>query len=321
MKFIKYTAVIFLLIFSGGVFTLTNPVLLAGSTRSIVDVNKTQMQSDVNFLCGLTPSRNNEHVTSLDSSAQYILSELKRSGYEPVEQPYTANGKTYKNIICSFGPKDAERLIVGAHYDVCGEQQGADDNASGVAGLLEIARTLKKQNPVLSYRIDMVFYTLEEPPHFRESTMGSAIHAKYLHDNNIKVIGMICLEMIGYYSEEKHSQHYPAGFMKLFYPTQANFIAVVGKTGQGGFLRKIKRGIISSCGIDVRSINAPKFIPGIDFSDHLNYWNYGYEAVMITDTSFYRNDNYHQSSDVPSTLSFEKMAEVVKGVYNAVTGL
>lgn len=187
--------------------------------------------------------------------------------------------------------------------------------------MLEIARKLAKENPPLAYRVDMVFYTLEEPPNFREPTMGSAIHAKYISDNKIKVKGMVCLEMIGYYSEEKNSQHYPSGIMKLFYPSKANYIAVVGKLGQGRFMRKVKRKICSACGIDVHSISALKFIPGIDFSDHLNYWKYGYDAVMITDTSFYRNDNYHRPSDLPSTLNFDKMAEVVKGIYNAVTGL
>ena len=167
----------------------------------------------------------------------------------------------------------------------------------------------------------MVFYTLEEPPHFRGPSMGSAVHAKYLFDNKIKVKGMICLEMIGFYSEAKNSQHYPIGLMKLFYPSAGNYVAVVGKMGQGNFLRKIKRKIIPVCGIDVRSINAPTFVTGIDFSDHLNYWKYGYDAIMITDTSFYRNENYHQTSDLPSTLNFDKMAEVVKGIYNAVVGL
>jgi hypothetical protein len=312
---------IFLLL--GGVCAVTNPVLFAGSAPTTISPDKKQLQADVNFLCTLKSARSNSNLTYLDSAAGYISTELKKAGYLPEEQKFTAEGVQdgFKNIICSYGPKDAERLIVGAHYDVCGEESGADDNASGVAGLLELARQLKKQSPVLNYRIDMVFYSLEEPPHFRESTMGSAVHAKYLFDNKINVKGMICLEMIGYFSEEKGSQHYPASVMKLFYPSKADFIAVVGKMGQGRFLRKFKRRMTSACGMHVRSINAPPSIPGIDFSDHLNYWKYGYEAIMITDTSFYRNDNYHQVSDLPSTLNYDKMGEVVKGVYNAIVSM
>src|ERR1039458_1909342 len=119
MKFIKYSTVIFVFIFLGGIFTITNPVLFAGSNANTIDINKAQLQADVNFLCGLKVFRNNEHANFLDTSAQYIMTELKKSGYEPEEQKYTADGISYKNIICSFGPKDAERLIIGAHYDVC----------------------------------------------------------------------------------------------------------------------------------------------------------------------------------------------------------
>jgi hypothetical protein len=319
-KFLR-VLLILLVLLSGTLLALTNPALFPSGKGVIVAADKQRLQDAVKFLCSTHTFRNNENTSSLDTAAAYIGRQLRAAGYEPEEEKFTAGGREYKNIICSYGPGDAERLIVGAHYDVCGAQAGADDNASGVAGLLELARQLKKNSPQLDHRIDMVFYTLEEPPHFRTPTMGSAIHAKYLYDNNIKVKGMICLEMIGYYSEEKGSQHYPLGLLKLFYPSRANYIAVVGKMGQGRFLRKVKRKMISSCGINVRSINAPTFVPGIDFSDHLNYWHYGYDAVMITDTSFYRNDNYHQPGDIPSTLDYDKMAEVVKGVYNAIVGL
>ena len=321
MKKLLRVLLLFLVLLSGTLLALTNPVLFSSEKGTVIDVDKKHLQDDVKFLCSTPSFRNHANIPALDTAAAYIEKQLRAAGYEPEEEKFTAEGKTYKNIICSYGPADAERLIVGAHYDVCEAQSGADDNASGVAGLLELARQLKKNSPQLDHRIDMVFYTLEEPPHFRAPTMGSAIHAKYLHDNNISVKGMICLEMIGYYSEEKGSQHYPLGLLKLFYPSKANYIAVVGKMGQGRFLRKVKRKIISSCGITVRSINAPTFVPGIDFSDHLNYWHYGYDAVMITDTSFYRNDNYHEAGDIPSTLNYDKMAEVVKGVYNAVVGL
>jgi hypothetical protein len=312
---------ILILLLLGGVCAVTNPVLFAGSPGYAIQPDIKQLEADVKFLCALKPARSNASVSSLDSAAAYIISELKKAGYAPDEQKFTADGKSYKNVICSFGPDGAERFILGAHYDVCGEQAGADDNASGVAGLLELARHLKKQSPALNYRIDMVFYTLEEPPHFRRPTMGSAVHAKYLFDNKIRVKGMISLEMIGYFSEEKGSQQYPLGILKLFYPSKANFIAVVGKMGQGRFLRKIKRSMKGACGIGVRSINAPTFVTGIDFSDHLNYWKYGYDALMITDTSFYRNANYHQPSDLPSTLNYNKMGEVVKGVYNVIVSL
>ncbi|MGZ4049469.1 MAG: M28 family peptidase, partial [Bacteroidia bacterium] len=207
------------------------------------------------------------------------------------------------------------------HYDVCDDQPGADDNASGVAGLLEIARLLKEQSSNLIYRVDLVAYTLEEPPNFRTANMGSAVHAKMLHDNHIKVKAMICLEMIGYYSDKKKSQEYPIGLMKLFYPRKANFIAVIGKMGQGKTTREIRNKLNDKSSVRAISLNAPAVVPGIDFSDHLNYWKYGYVAVMITDTSFYRNANYHERSDTLETLNIDKMAEVIKGVFNSIMSL
>jgi hypothetical protein len=319
-KFLR-TLFVLLVFLSGTLLALTNPVLFVSGKTGEITIDQQLLQNDVKFLCSMPLPRNNENVASLDSAGNYIGRQLTLAGYRPEFQEFMAAGKKYRNIICTYGPENAERLIVGAHYDVCGAQAGADDNASGVAGLLELARQLRQHSPALNYRVDMVFYTLEEPPHFRAPTMGSAVHAKYLYDNHIPVKGMVCLEMIGYFSEQKGSQQYPAGIMKLFYPSTADYIAVVGKMGQGRFLRKFKRRMIEASGVDVRSISAPAFIPGIDFSDHLNYWKYGYEALMITDTSFYRNGNYHQPSDLPSTLNFVKMAGVVQGVYHAIISL
>ena len=286
-----------------------------------MEVSKERLLKDLKFLVRSPVARCDEHVERLDQCARYIFDEFKKLTDSVTEQKYLVGKKEYENVICSFGPKDGERIIVGAHYDVCGEQPGADDNASGVAGLLEIARLLKEQNSALKYRIDLVAYALEEPPNFRTANMGSAVHAKMLHDNNIKVKTMICLEMIGYYSDKKRSQEYPVGLMKLFYPRKANFIAVIGKMGQGKTTRKIKKDMNDKSSVKAISLNAPSAIPGIDFSDHLNYWKYGYVAVMITDTSFYRNDNYHERSDTLETLDIDKMAEVVKGVFNSIISL
>lgn len=300
-------------------YSITNPVFsYPDKLNYVIDADSIKLKEHVNKLTHTSKPRNNYNVQALNEAADYISSQLKTFGYEIEEQKFTTAGNEYKNILCSYGPKNAERLIVGAHYDVCGDQPGADDNASGIAGLLELARLLQLNKPQLNYRIDLVAYTLEEPPNFKTQYMGSAVHAKFLHDNKIKVKAMVCLEMIGYFSEKPKSQEYPVGFLKLFYPKTANFITVVGKTGQGSLVRKIKRNMQSNMTLDVRSINAPKFIPGIDFSDHLNYWKYDYPAVMITNTAFYRNKNYHEKSDTPETLDVSKMTEVVKGSYAAI---
>lgn len=290
------------------------------SAKAQVEADSQRIKADVLALCSTTKPRNAKNIASLNEAASYIADEWLKIGLKVDTQVYLVEGKEYKNLICSFGPPDAGRIIVGAHYDVCENQAGADDNASGTAGVLELARLFQKHQPELKYRIDLVAYTLEEPPYFRTEFMGSAVHAKYLHDNKISVKAMVCLEMIGYFSDEKDSQDYPIGLLKLFYPNRGNYISVVSKMGSGNgrLTRKVKKGIKKGAEIDVTSVNAPAKMQGIDFSDHLNYWKYDYEAVMVTNTAFYRNKNYHKPTDLPNTLDYVRMAEVIKGVYNSI---
>ncbi len=258
-------------------------------------------------------ARNYKNLKTLNSVAYYINTQFAKYSDSTSFQTFEVEGKEYKNVIASFGTTNKERIIIGAHYDVCDDQDGADDNASGVVGLLEIARLLNGKN--LKTRIDLVAYTLEEPPFFRTDKMGSYIHANYLKKNNIPVIGMICLEMIGYFDDSKCSQDYPIGLLKLFYGTKGDFITVVRKMNSGKFARKFTHQIKKTKMIETKSFQGPKGLVGIDFSDHLNYWKCGYSAVMITNTAFYRNKNYHQETDEIKTLNLPKMAAVIQSVY------
>lgn len=300
-----------------GLMAVTNPVMGVQPIDETFGVSADTLEKHVVALCSTTGHRNYRNKVALKESIDYITAELESYGYEPWLQSYQAEGGSYSNVVCSFGNEGSPVLVIGAHYDVCEDQPGADDNASGVAGLLEIARALMTETPELDHRIEMVFYTLEEPPFFRTEYMGSAVHARSLAESDEEVLGMICLEMIGYFSDEKKSQEYPIGLLKLFYPGKANFIAVIGKMGQGGTVRQVKRSMKETCEVDVRSINSPTWVQGIDFSDHLNYWAHDFEAVMVTNTAFYRNDQYHEPGDTPDRLNYEMMAEVVEGVYNA----
>jgi len=278
--------------------------------------DSTALKNHVNELCKENKFRNWRSISELNRAGNYIFSEFKKHSTRVEKQIFEDKRNEYFNVICSFGPEDAPRLVIGAHYDVCGEQQGADDNASGVSSILELARMISQIESSLKYRIDLVAYTLEEPPFFRDFMMGSAVHARYLKSIDADVLGMISVEMIGYYSEEKRSQDYPIGLLKLFYPGKANYISVVTKFGNGRFLRQIKKGLkTQKKRVKVRSIKAPASVPGIDFSDHMNYWNAGFDAAMITDTSFYRNKNYHESTDIPETLNYKKMAAVTDGIF------
>ena len=271
------------------------------------------MENTVRYLTEINPSRSYDHLDSMTRSANYISQKFEEYGLKPKEQEFVVLGKTYVNILASVGPLERSPLIVGAHYDVCGNQPGADDNASAIAGLLEIARFAKKHESELPYRIDFIAYALEEPPFFGSIHMGSYVHAEFLHNNNVSVKGMICLEMIGFFTDKENSQSYPLAVLRLFYPSTGNFIGVVSNFGSSSFAAQIAKHM-GATSVGVRTLKAPSFVTGVDFSDHRNYWKFGYDAVMITDTAFYRNLNYHQETDIMNTLDFVKMQEVIKGI-------
>jgi hypothetical protein len=276
----------------------------------------TRIKNDLVNITNTERSRNYKNLDILNKVAAYIKTELEKEVPSVEEQKFDVKGTEYKNIIASFGPKDAERIIIGAHYDICGNQEGADDNASGVAGLLELARLLKDKP--LKYRFDLVAYTLEEPPFFRTEYMGSAVHAKYLKDNNIPVKGMVCLEMLGYYDDTEGSQQYPLGFLKWFYGSKGDFITVVEKMNSGHFAKEFRKNMLEEQTIRTKKFKAPGALTGVDFSDHLNYWQYGYSAVMITNTAFYRNKNYHKTGDTLEKLNIGHIGLVVDGVFRAL---
>ncbi len=252
------------------------------------------------------------HPDKLNAAAAYIKTQFELIGLAVEEQKFRVRGNEYKNLIVELGPHTGPKIIVGAHYDVAGPYPGADDNASGVAGLLELARLLNNLSPATN--ITLVAYTLEELTPYGLDTMGSYHHAARARKNHSEIELMIALEMLGYYSDRAGSQSYPLKLLHLFYPQQGNFIAVVDQLFST-WGRKIKIAMSRAADIPVYSINAPRFIRGVDFSDHRNYWEHGYPAVMITDTAFYRNPAYHTQADTLDRLNYQKMAEVVYGLY------
>jgi hypothetical protein len=280
---------------------------------------KDRIYKDVKFLTGLRPFRNYRNLETLKKVAEYISKEFHQSGLPVEQQKFTALGNEYKNIITSYNKGKKKRLIVGAHYDVWGDQPGGDDNASAVAGLLETVRLVAENQPGLDYQIDFVAYCLEEPPFFGTEEMGSYVHAKSLHEREVDVIGMICYEMIGYFSDEPGSQPFPSPEYAQSYPDTANFIIVVGIEKYKDFNQHVHRLMREHSQIDVQVISFPDWNGLAGLSDHMNYWKFGYPALMVNDTSFVRNPNYHLKTDTIDTLDFDKITEVVNGSYGAVT--
>jgi len=300
---------------------LITPLLLlvSGFCFAMGDADTIRIKSHLTAITKTDKFRTHGNIDQLNKTADYIKNVFSQYADTVFFQEYQVNGKGYKNVICSFGTENKSRIVVGAHYDVCDNQEGADDNASGVVGLLELARLLKGQK--LNHRIDLVAYTLEEPPYFRTTNMGSYVHAKALADAATEVYGMISLEMIGFFKDEKNTQSYPVGLLLLFYGNKGNYITLVKKFGAGSFAKKFCRKYKSTKSIRTKKFTGPQSLQGIDFSDHLNYWKFGFSALMITDTSFYRNKNYHEHTDTMETLDIQRMAKVIDGVFHALLAL
>ena len=317
--------VLFCILFFGGlVWFLKNPVLFpaaAALPSGTAKADPGRLEADVRHLAASAPARAFHNVAALNAAGDHIEAEFRRAGCLPERQTFQVGGDDYHNIICSFGPGDAPRVVIGAHYDVAGDDNpGADDNASAVAGVLELARLLTQHEPDLAHRLDLVAFSLEEPPNFQTATMGSYVHAQGLTDAQAEIKLMISVEMIGYFSDAPGSQTYPLPLLNLIYPDKGSFIGVIGQSFDRARVARVKALMRVSDDLPVHSINAPALVPGVDLSDHWSYWQHGLPAVMVTDTAFLRNPNYHMASDTADTLDYRRMALTVDGLYRVAVG-
>ena len=258
--------------------------------------------------------RNYKNIEELQRVSAWIKEQMRLFGIPCQYQNYSVNGLGYRNVVCTLTAGHTDKVIVGAHYDVLGEQQGADDNASGVAGVIETARILAQQKSQLTQNIEFVFYTLQEPPFFKTEQMGSYIHAKSVQAQKDQIQGVYILEMIGYF-DEKLVQEYPVG-LKWVYPNHANYIAAVSNLQSYDLGAKYCEEMRTLNRLECQRLVAPSFVSGMEFSDHLNYWKFNIPAVMITDTAFFRNKHYHTEKDTLKTLNIAKMANVIDGLVN-----
>lgn len=281
-----------------------------------------QLQQWVNFLCEEIGRRPATRPDLLSSVAVRLADRFVELGFSVQQQPVPGRSADLYNVIASPSrDRQADKsplLIVGAHYDTVSTTPGADDNASGIAGLMELAR-ICADKPPLSLRL--VAFCPEEPPAFRTKRMGSYVYAKSLKKKKIRVRGMICLEMIGFFTDAPGSQSYPLPFMNRIYPPEGNFLSLVGNLRSMGWTRRVYRAFAGGTNLPIKRLNAPSIMYGIDFSDHWSFYRMRYPALMATDTAFYRNPHYHKPSDRPDTLDYTRMAKVVDGLAAAVNAL
>lgn len=274
-----------------------------------------RLQQHVRFLSAPGEWRSVHNAPGMNRAADYIAGAFRSTGADVSEQSYKAGPVETKNIIARFGLEARPRVVIGAHYDVFGDLPGADDNASGVAGLLELARLLDGMN--LPTAVELVAYSSEEPPFFGGPQMGSAVHAAALKGSAVQVRAMISLEMIGCFTERQPHQGILLG---TIYPRHGRFIALVGRWADRDLVTDAKKYFRGAGPLEVVSYSGPTGL-GADLSDQRNYWAAGFPAFMVTDTAFMRNPNYHAVTDTAETLDYERMADVVDGVYSVVVSL
>jgi hypothetical protein len=290
----------------------------SGDPRPAGPALRDALRRDVTQLAGTIGERNITLAREYGLAADFIEQSLHEAGYTPARQTYTVEGVVCANIEAELPGASKEIIIIGAHYDAVDGSPGADDNASGVAAMLALARTFAHSTPRRTLRF--VAFANEEPPYFMTANMGSYVYAKRCRDRGERVAAMLSLESLAYFSDVPHSQQYPAMLDRVF-PDKGNFIAFAGNLGSRGLVRRCIGTFRKHATVPSEGAALPEMVTGIAWSDQWSFWRFGYPAVMVTDTAPFRNPNYHRSSDLPDTLDYERFARVVEGLFPVVREL
>ena len=279
-----------------------------------------RLRRHVEALAGDIGERHVGRPRALHAAENFIAGELAALGYDVARQTYVAQGVDSSNLEATVpgASRASEIVLVGAHYDTVPGSPGADDNGSGVAGLIEIARALREARPART--VKLVAFVNEEPPFFYFGEMGSRVYARAARRRGDDIRVMLSLEMLGCYNDAAGSQEYPPLF-GYFYPEAGNFIAFVSNLRSRRALREVVRAFKGGSDFPAEKLASPGIVPGVSWSDQLSFWREGYPGVMVTDTAFYRYRHYHQATDTPDRIDYARMAKVVEGLAKAVSTL
>ena len=274
----------------------------------------------VEKLAGEIGERNVGRYRGLAATADFLEASLAKSGYDVCRQGYEVAGMTCYNIEVGIQGSDRadEVVIIGAHYDSVDGSPGANDNATGAAAVLALTRLFAGGKTSRTLRF--VEFVNEEPPYFHSSKMGSVVYAKHCRKRGEKIVAMLSLETIGYYSDEKGSQNYPFPF-GLIYPSTGNFIGFIGNTLSGRLVRDVVASFRQHAKYPSEGGALPDIIPGIGLSDQWAFWQEGYPGVMVTDTAPFRYPYYHTREDTPDKVQYDRMARVVAGLERVVADI
>ncbi len=257
----------------------------------------------------------------LEAAAVYIENSFRAAGLNPREVSYQVGQTMVRNIEVNIpGTSPSPKTyVVGAHYDTVSGTPGANDNATGVAALIELARAFQRAAPVNTIRC--VAFVNEEPPFFKTDQMGSRVYAQALKQEQVDIDGMLSLETIGYFSQAAGSQKFPLPPLKLFYPNQGNFLAFVGNFSSRQFLTRMLAGFRRTAEVPSEGLAAPGWVTGVDWSDHWSFWQEDWPAIMLTDTAIFRYPHYHGSQDTPERIDYNNLARIVSGLQTTLRQL
>ena len=278
-----------------------------------------ELRADVQKLAGEIGERNMWHYPQLNAAADFIENSFSHAGLLPRRDTYEIRGQACHNIETEIRGKRPEIILIGAHYDSVFGSPGANDNGSGVAATLALARRFAGRKT--EHTLRFVAFVNEEPPYFLSDEMGSFIYAGRCKARGDKIPVMISLETIGYFSDAPNSQSYPSAGLGIFYPKVGNFIGFVGNVRSRSLLRRVIAAFRKYAKIPSEGAALPSFIPGVSWSDQRSFWRHGYPGIMVTDTAPFRYPYYHSADDTPDKLDYDRFALVVSGMEKVIEGL
>jgi Zn-dependent M28 family amino/carboxypeptidase len=308
------TGILLWLIFAGSVGAGVAPHC-HGEEMDRIEI-RDRLEAHLRFLSITLGDRSIYRPENLKAAEDYVFQNFEAGGYLPDRQTFVYQRQKVSNVICGDSPGDGY-YILGAHFDTVAGTPGADDNASGIAVLLEVARLARLARMPRPWTF--IGFTTEEPPAYFTPYMGSRVYAQRAKKHKEQILGMICLEMVGYYRTEPNSQSLPLWLRFMGYPTTGNFIGVVSDRRSRPFMQDLAAALKQGCRLPVVTLAVPlggQLLPEVRLSDHANFWDEGYPAVMVTDTAFFRNQNYHTPRDTMDTLDLDAMTELTLGLVN-----
>jgi hypothetical protein len=279
-----------------------------------------QLRGDVEILAGRIGERHTAKPENLAAAEDFLVASLARAGYAVEVQPFDAHGVRCANVAAELrgSTKPEEVIVLGAHYDSAVNCPAANDNASGCAAVLALARHFAGRPQTRTVRF--VLFPNEEPPHFWKETMGSLVYASACKARAENIVGMLSLETMGFYSDEQNSQSYPPP-VGLAYPSRGTFVGFVGMSSAEDLIKRSVGAFRNTVDFPSEGAALPSLVPMVAASDHWSFWKHGYPALMVTDTAPYRYPHYHKPTDTPDKLDYERMARVVNGLVGVVEGL